>query len=73
MFKIVEPIKFCMDCKYFSAPPKPRSLKHGECTKFAKLNKVDGSIEFTMASVAREYDCKDRFYEPKDDVQGVPK
>lgn len=67
MFKIVEPIKFCVDCKHFKAP-KNRVMKHGVCTKFVNINKVDGSIEYTMASVAREYDCKDEMYEPKEEL-----
>jgi hypothetical protein len=32
------------------------------------MNKVDGTVEFAYASVARAFDCKDKFYEPNKDV-----
>lgn len=61
-----QPMKLCIDCKHFKAPEKDVPIKHGKCTKFLNINKVDGSVEYSFASVARFYDCKDKHYEPKE-------
>lgn len=60
---IVQPVKLCKDCKHFKPRPTTPDLKYGLCTKFVNINKVDGSVEFASASVARPFDCKDKFYE----------
>ena len=49
----------------FSPRPNVPDLKYGLCTKFVNLNKVDGSVEFASASVARSFDCKDKFFSSK--------
>jgi hypothetical protein len=62
---IAQPVKLCKNCTYFKPRPNVPDLKYGLCTKFVNLNKVDGSVEFSTASVAREFDCKEKFYEPR--------
>ena len=63
---IVQPVKLCVDCKNFIKPADQSTpLKYGHCKKFVNMNKVDGSVQYAYASVVRDVDCKDKFYEPK--------
>ena len=66
MFTVVKPVPFCVDCKHFKPPADGVPQKYGFCKKFYNLNKVDGSVELSYATVARFYDCRDKHYEPKD-------
>ena len=56
--------KLCKDCKY---------LKKGifsdytfaECTKIYTIDLIAGSRKYDYASIAREYDCKEKYFEEK--------
>lgn len=64
MFRVVtpQPLKFCVDCKHFRHPVKG-DAKYGTCTRFGKINLVDGSVEFPLAASVRPFECKERFFE----------
>ncbi len=66
MFSIVKPVPFCVDCKHFKPPTDGIPPKYGYCKKFFNVNTVDGSVEYSFASVARIFECRDKYYEPKD-------
>jgi hypothetical protein len=54
---------FCKDCKHIRKG-FPSSLS--KCSKFGKVDMVDGYIIYSYASIAREYECKGEHFEKKD-------
>lgn len=62
--------KLCYNCKYFS-PAKSMinnidKNQYGRCTYFRNIDVVTGEISYDLASVVREYTCKETLYEEKE-------
>lgn len=60
----------CKDCKYFHKEPHI-SMENAYCTKFGKISLVSGNILYEYASIAREYDCKGKYFEPNPAPQKI--
>lgn len=56
---------YCKDCKHFR---KQYPISFSKCSKFGKVDLVDGSIMYSYASIAREYECKGEYFEKKEDI-----
>lgn len=55
--------KLCINCKHFKQDLT--GLQFGKCTLYGTQNLVDGTIQYTYASIARKYECKGTYYEFK--------
>ncbi len=55
--------KLCKDCKHFKSDPT--GARFGKCSLYGKQNLVDGKIEYSYASIAREYECRGDYYDKK--------
>lgn len=56
-------VKLCKNCKHFVPPSKNVDIKYGNCALFGSIHVVDGSIEYLAATVARDFYCKDAYYD----------
>lgn len=60
----------CINCKYYIPPPPAQAAnkKRGLCQKSGTINVIDGEIEYTLVTIAREYDCHGDWFEPNDET-----
>jgi hypothetical protein len=60
--------KLCKDCKHYIRPEKNGDLRLGRCAKFGMIHLVDGTVDYDMASNARENKCRGDMYEIRPDA-----
>ncbi len=64
------PTKYCKNCTHFLPNTTFYSnhqfaLRYGYCKLYGDVDLQTGEVSYTSASVARKYECKGQFYEPK--------
>lgn len=55
-------LNLCKNCRFFARVEK-QDVKFGKCKLFGSVNIVDGSIEYLPANVARDFHCKDDYFD----------
>ena len=53
----------CIDCKYFKYDSLLYNGTFAKCTKIFKIDLVSGKRVYEYASLAREFDCKEKYFE----------
>ena len=68
-YKIIKNVteipKLCINCKYFKKNNFYNNT-FAKCTKTYMIDVVDGTHKYSYASIAREYECKEKYFEQKE-------
>lgn len=57
-------INLCINCKYFIPHKTSKETHYAECKKHGEVSVIDGSIKYTIITVARQYFCHGKDFEP---------
>lgn len=53
--------KLCINCKHFFEEGQTQ-----RCSRFGSVDNIDGTVYYTNIRIAREYDCRGKYYEAYD-------